>query len=101
MGELGEDARTEHEALGELLGQRRVDHVVVVGNGVNQSALESSAREHGVDVINVDNTDAAVNVLDMNIGRQDIVLVKASYADGLWRVAEGLLASSDEIEKNR
>ncbi|HIW92699.1 MAG TPA: UDP-N-acetylmuramoyl-tripeptide--D-alanyl-D-alanine ligase [Candidatus Corynebacterium avicola] len=96
MGELGDDGRDEHIALGEVLGQRRIDHVVVVGNGVNQSALVSSAEEQGLDVLHVDNTDGAINVLDLNAGSDDVVLVKASYADGLWRVASGLLAGEEK-----
>ena len=96
MGELGDDGRGEHIALGEVLGQRRIDHVVVVGHGINQSALVTSAEEQGLDVLHVDNTDGAVNVLDLNVSADDVVLVKASYADGLWRVASGLLAGDEK-----
>ncbi|MGO3361616.1 MAG: UDP-N-acetylmuramoyl-tripeptide--D-alanyl-D-alanine ligase [Corynebacterium sp.] len=96
MGELGDDAQTEHEQLGELLAKRMIGHAVVVGNGVNQNALAHAAQTHGVDVRQVDNVDAAVNFLDMNLGGDDVVLVKASQVDGLWHVAEGLLAGEDE-----
>lgn len=96
MAELGDGAREEHALLGEVLAQRRVGHAVVVGNGVNQSALAEAAEAHGVSVRQVENADAAVNFLDLNVEPNDVVLVKASYADGLWSVAEGLLAGAEE-----
>ncbi|MCJ7858604.1 UDP-N-acetylmuramoyl-tripeptide--D-alanyl-D-alanine ligase [Corynebacterium kalidii] len=96
MAELGDGARDEHARLGEVLAQRRVGHVVVVGNGVNQNALAESAEAHGVAVRRVENADAAVNFLDLNVEPNDVVLVKASYADGLWSVAEGLFAGEEE-----
>ncbi|MDN5581578.1 MAG: UDP-N-acetylmuramoyl-tripeptide--D-alanyl-D-alanine ligase [Corynebacterium sp.] len=96
MGELGDGAREEHALLGEVLAQRRIGNAVVVGNGVNQNALAESAEAHGVSVRQVENADAAVNFLDLNVGANDVVLVKASYADGLWSVAEGLFVGEEE-----
>lgn len=96
MGELGEDASEEHEELGRVLAQRRIDHAVIVGNGVNQHALATEARESGVDTHIVENIDGAVNYLDMSLNPQDVVLIKASYSDGLWAVAEGLLIGEDQ-----
>ena len=91
MGELGEDATDEHAELGRVLAQRRIDHAVIVGNGVNQHALATAARDSGVDTQTVENIDGAVNYLDISLNPQDVVLIKASYSDGLWAVAEGLL----------
>lgn len=92
MGELGDDATEEHAALGDVLGQRRIDNAVIVGNGVNQRALVDSAKRNGVHTHGVEDIDAAVNFLDQQLKENDVVLVKASYADGLWAVAHGLLA---------
>ena len=96
MGELGDDATEEHEELGHALSQRRIHHAVIVGNGVNQQALAHAAREDGVDTHVVENTDAAVNFLDFSMRETDVVLIKASYSDGLWAVAEGLLLGEEE-----
>ncbi|MCG7267114.1 UDP-N-acetylmuramoyl-tripeptide--D-alanyl-D-alanine ligase [Corynebacterium sp. ACRQJ] len=96
MGELGEDASDEHAELGHVLAQRRIDHAVIVGNGVNQRALANAARESGVETHVVENIDGAVNYLDMSLNPQDVVLIKASYSDGLWAVAEGLLIGEDQ-----
>lgn len=96
MAELGDGARDEHAHLGDVLAQRRIGHAVIVGNGVNQSALAETAEAHGVSVRQVENADAAVNFLDLNVEPNDVVLVKASYADGLWSVAEGLFVGEEE-----
>ena len=93
MGELGEDGSDEHTELGKFLASRRVDHAVIVGRGVNQRALSHSAKAEGVDSQLVDDIDAAVNLLDLQLRPNDVVLVKASYSDGLWGVAQGLLAN--------
>lgn len=92
MGELGDDGSGEHTELGRFLSARRIDHAIVVGRGVNQRALSQSAQAEGVDSRLVDDIDAAVNMLDLELRPKDVVLVKASYSDGLWGVAQGLLA---------
>ena len=69
---------------------------MIVGNGVNQRALANAARESGVETHVVENIDGAVNYLDMSLNPQDVVLIKASYSDGLWAVAEGLLIGEDQ-----
>ena len=65
---------------------------MIVGTGINQRAIADAAREHGVDTRSVEDVDAAVNFVDQHVKPKDVVLVKASYSDGLWAVAEGLLA---------
>ncbi|MDN8625065.1 MULTISPECIES: UDP-N-acetylmuramoyl-tripeptide--D-alanyl-D-alanine ligase [Corynebacterium] len=96
MGELGASATDEHYSIGEELGRYQINHVVVVGNGVNQRALAHGAKESGVDVTHVDDVDAAVDNVWSSVRPGDVVLIKASYSDGLWRVAEGLLSGQDE-----
>ncbi|QFQ02146.1 UDP-N-acetylmuramoyl-tripeptide--D-alanyl-D-alanine ligase [Corynebacterium urogenitale] len=93
MGELGDDGTEAHRELGEFLGSRNIDHAIIVGNGVNQRALTEAAKSVGIDTHLVENSDAAINMVDLELRPHDVVLVKASYADGLWAVAEGLLAS--------
>ena len=96
MGELGASATDEHYSIGEELGRHKINHVVVVGNGVNQRALAHGAKDSGVDVTHVDDVDAAVDNVWSLVRPDDVVLIKASYSDGLWRVAEGLLSGQDE-----
>ncbi|MDU7503446.1 MAG: Mur ligase family protein, partial [Corynebacterium kroppenstedtii] len=96
MGELGASATDEHYSIGEELGRHQINHVVVVGNGVNQRALAHGAKDSGVDVTHVDDVDAAVDNVWSLVRPDDVVLIKASYSDGLWRVAEGLLSGQDE-----
>lgn len=91
MGELGEDSAEEHRAIGELLARRQIDYAVIVGNGVYQQALADAAAEHGVNTFQVEDTDGAANYLGLSLKAGDVVLIKASYSDGLWAVAELLL----------
>lgn len=96
MAELGDDAQEEHARLGSVLAQRRIGQVVVVGNGVNQTELATATEKYGVPVQQVETAGAAVNYLGLNLEPDDVVLVKASYADGLWSVAEGLFVGEEE-----
>ncbi|MEJ4113315.1 UDP-N-acetylmuramoyl-tripeptide--D-alanyl-D-alanine ligase [Corynebacterium kroppenstedtii] len=96
MGELGASAIDEHYLIGQELGRHHVSHVVVVGNGVNQQALAHGAADSGVKVTHVDDVDAAIDSVWSSVRPRDVVLIKASYSDGLWRVAEGLLSGVDE-----
>lgn len=91
MGELGNDGTGEHHELGRFLGSRQIDHAIVVGQGANQKVLAQSAQSEGVETYLVDSIDAAVTMLGFRLQRRDVVLVKASYSDGLWAVAQGLL----------
>ena len=100
MGELGDDAIAAHEALAEVLDSRHIDHLVVVGDGPARSALAKAALNRGITTVSVADTDAAVDAVARAVRAGDVVLVKASYADRLWRVAEGLLAGS-ELKENK
>lgn len=100
MGELGDDAIGEHEALAEVLDSRHISHLVVVGDGPARSALAKAAQKRGINTVSVADTDAAISVVSRGARPGDVVLVKASYTDRLWRVAEGLLAGS-ELKENK
>ncbi len=90
MAELGEGTVAEHTALGHYLSTRGVREAVVVGEGAELDALADAARAEGVTVYRAADTDAAVAHLATVLHPGDVVLVKASYSDGLWRVADGL-----------
>jgi UDP-N-acetylmuramoyl-tripeptide--D-alanyl-D-alanine ligase len=93
MGELGESSREQHDALGRLAVRLDIDRLVVVGpeaGGIHAGAvLEGSWGEESVHVPDV---DAAVRLLNEQVEPGDVVLVKASRAARLERVADALLA---------
>lgn len=85
MRELGSTSADEHAAVGRLAAELGVDRVVVVGP--DAAAMTVGARwEIVADV------DAAVALLHAEVAAGDVVLVKASRAAGLERVAAALLA---------
>ena len=92
MRELGEIAVAEHEAVGRLAVRMGVDRLLVVGadaEPIHRAA--SSAGLRGSSTAFPD-ADAAIEVLRSEVRPGDIVLVKASRAAGLERVAAELLA---------
>jgi UDP-N-acetylmuramoyl-tripeptide--D-alanyl-D-alanine ligase len=98
MRELGESSREEHDAVGRLAVRLDISQLVVVGEPARPihlgACLEGSWGEESVFV--ADN-DEAVAWLREHLQPGDVVLVKASRAAALERVAEALL----EEEKGR
>jgi UDP-N-acetylmuramoyl-tripeptide--D-alanyl-D-alanine ligase len=95
MLELGPDAAAEHRAVGELARRLGVDRLVAVGDGARPLVAgwergEGRSREAARWV---GDADAALRELDGLVGPGDVVLVKASNAARLDRVAAGLLAA--------
>lgn len=88
MLELGDHSRAEHEAVGRLAVESDVDLVIAVGVGAKPIA--DGAAAGGGQVIEVEDADGAVAVVTKHARRGDAVLVKASRAVGLERVAEAL-----------
>jgi UDP-N-acetylmuramoyl-tripeptide--D-alanyl-D-alanine ligase len=92
MAELGTGAQTEHDALGRFATGLGVDRLVVVGPEAGPvhtaAAADGSWRGESVQVPDV---GAAVRLLRRELRPGDVVLVKASRAAGLERVAEALL----------
>lgn len=101
MGELGDNAIAEHEAVADELVKMQVDRLVVVGVDVNSHAMATSAERQGITTMTVDSADAAINVVDRELRPGDVVLVKASNAAGLWRVAEGLLHKQESAQPGK
>ena len=92
MRELGAASATEHDAIGRLAVRLDVSRLVVVGDAAKPmhmgAALEGSWGEESVFV---PDAAAALDLLRAQVAPPDIVLVKASRAAGLERVAAGLL----------
>ncbi|SNQ45646.1 UDP-N-acetylmuramoyl-tripeptide--D-alanyl-D-alanine ligase [Frankia canadensis] len=93
MGELGDAADDEHDALGRLAARLGVDRLVAVGSATRR--VDEAARRDGawtgesVWVADVDEAVAAVVALARP---DDAVLVKASRSYGLERVAADVVA---------
>jgi UDP-N-acetylmuramoyl-tripeptide--D-alanyl-D-alanine ligase len=93
MAELGAAAATAHRELGAAAALIGVHQLVVVGTaaqGIADGAIEAGLESSRVIV--VDGVADAVSVLEKDLARGDVVLVKASRSADLQRVAEALLA---------
>jgi UDP-N-acetylmuramoyl-tripeptide--D-alanyl-D-alanine ligase len=89
MLELGDHARDEHERIGRLAVECGIDFVIAVGAGA-QPIAEGARVAGGDKVIEVDDADGALAEVSEHARPGDAVLVKASRAVGLERVAEAL-----------
>jgi UDP-N-acetylmuramoyl-tripeptide--D-alanyl-D-alanine ligase len=87
MRELGDHSEAEHAALGRLASELAVDLVVAVGAVAPAIRSGAAAPTH---VVEVADADGALAALEGTLGPDDAVLVKASRAVGLERVAEVL-----------
>lgn len=85
MRELGEGSAAAHAAAGRLAADLGVDRVVGVGDGAR--GIVAAA---GPGAALVPDVDAAVALLEDGLSPGDVVLVKASRAVGLDRVADRL-----------
>nr|WP_255549631.1 UDP-N-acetylmuramoyl-tripeptide--D-alanyl-D-alanine ligase [Corynebacterium sp. TAE3-ERU12] len=98
MGELGDSAEVEHQRLAGVLARRGVHHLVAVGDSPAVRALLATAEDAGITSVSAPDVDTAVRAVTDLAQPNDVVLVKASYAGGLWRVAEGVLADERNDE---
>ncbi len=91
MGELGEAAAEEHRRVGELAARLGVDRLVVVGPDA-AGIHDAAGREPGWagETVHVPDVPAALDLLRAELRPEDVVLVKASRAAGLERVALAL-----------
>ena len=92
MRELGEASVAEHDAIGRLAVRLDVSRLVVVGQDARPMHLAAQMEgSWGEESVFVPDADAAVDLLRREMRPGDVVLVKASRAAGLERVAEALL----------
>jgi UDP-N-acetylmuramoyl-tripeptide--D-alanyl-D-alanine ligase len=93
MRELGAASADEHVAVGRLARRLGVDRLVVVGEaarGIHTGAVAEGAVD-GEESVLVPAAEDALVLLRAALGPGDVVLVKASRAAALERVATGLL----------
>jgi UDP-N-acetylmuramoyl-tripeptide--D-alanyl-D-alanine ligase len=97
MRELGESAASEHDGVGRLAVRLDVSRLVVVGDGARAMHLGAGLEgSWGEESVFVPDAEAAVELLRSELQEGDVVLVKASRAAGLERVAQALL-DADEV----
>lgn len=94
MRELGEMSTHCHEAIGRLAAEVGVGHLVLVGPGADPMAAgaRSLAGWRG-ETVQLADTDAACREVPGAVPPGAVVLVKASRALGLERVAEAVVAA--------
>jgi UDP-N-acetylmuramoyl-tripeptide--D-alanyl-D-alanine ligase len=95
MAELGSISAEEHERVGELLARLGIDVLIAVGEEARLTAL--GAEREGVEperILLCDGVDQAVEAVRAMARPGDLVLVKASRAARLERVAEALRGSA-------
>jgi UDP-N-acetylmuramoyl-tripeptide--D-alanyl-D-alanine ligase len=100
MAELGPASDEAHDRIGRLCIRLGVDGLVVVG--AEAAAIRNAADLEGFygrgELFLVDDAEEAVEVLRPRLRAGDAVLVKASRAVGLERVAEALTPPADAGE---
>ncbi|MDQ3274747.1 MAG: UDP-N-acetylmuramoyl-tripeptide--D-alanyl-D-alanine ligase [Actinomycetota bacterium] len=98
MRELGAVSRESHEAIGRLAVRLGLAQLVVVGEGARPLHLGAAgAGSWDGESVFVPDVDAASRFLEAGLRAGDVVLVKASQAARLDRVATALLSPSSVI----
>ncbi|WP_441957278.1 UDP-N-acetylmuramoyl-tripeptide--D-alanyl-D-alanine ligase [Mycolicibacterium houstonense] len=103
MAELGDDAITEHDAIGRLAVRLDVSRLIVVGTGRTMNAMHHGAvmeGSWGSESTMVDDADAALALLRAELRPGDVVLVKASNSVGLGALADALVAAEGAADRN-
>lgn len=92
MLELGDESMAEHDEIGRLAVRLNVSRLVCVGPGARVMHLGAATEGSWSDeTVHVADADAAIALVQAEIGPGDVVLVKASRGVGLERVAFALL----------
>lgn len=95
MRELGPASEAAHLEVGSAAAHGGVDALVVVGD--DAGPIHRGAQESGLTgSVLVPDVTAAVEWLDQHLREGDVVLVKASRADGLERVAHALTTTGGD-----
>jgi UDP-N-acetylmuramoyl-tripeptide--D-alanyl-D-alanine ligase len=104
MAELGDESRASHEEIGALAAGTGITGLIVVGKEA-EPILDGALARNGAgtewrgEAISVPDGPAAVAALRGRLAGGDVVLVKASHAAGLERVAAALLSQPDLVKE--
>jgi UDP-N-acetylmuramoyl-tripeptide--D-alanyl-D-alanine ligase len=92
MRELGEASSAEHDAVGRLAVRLDVNRLVAIGSAARATHLGAAHEGSWADEAAwVPDIETALDLLREQLRPGDVVLVKASRAAGLERLAESLL----------
>jgi UDP-N-acetylmuramoyl-tripeptide--D-alanyl-D-alanine ligase len=92
MRELGDSSLDQHDAIGRLAVRLDISRLVCIGQATKVMHLAASNEgSWGEESTWVPDTDAAIELLDVQVQPGDVVLVKASRSVGLEVVADHLL----------
>jgi UDP-N-acetylmuramoyl-tripeptide--D-alanyl-D-alanine ligase len=91
LGELGAAQEQAHRDIGALAARLGIDRLVAVGEQARP--MLSGADPGRPASVLVPDVPAALELLHAELAAGDVVLIKASRASGLERIADGLLAS--------
>jgi UDP-N-acetylmuramoyl-tripeptide--D-alanyl-D-alanine ligase len=92
MRELGDSSNADHDALGRIAVRLDVNRLVAVGSAAKAIHLGAAHEGSWADEAAwVPDIEAALDLLREHLRPGDVVLVKASRAAGLERLAEALL----------
>lgn len=95
MRELGPTSAAEHDAIGRLCVRLNISRLIAVGPGAKPIHMGAAHEgSWGEESMAVDDVAGALTVLREQVRPGDVVLVKASRAEGLERVAAGLLGEA-------
>jgi UDP-N-acetylmuramoyl-tripeptide--D-alanyl-D-alanine ligase len=93
MRELGDSSSADHDALGRIAVRLDVNRLLAVGSAARAIHLGAAHEGSWADEAAwVPDIEAALDLLRKQLRPGDVVLVKASRAAGLERLAEALLA---------
>ncbi|HEX8099278.1 MAG TPA: UDP-N-acetylmuramoyl-tripeptide--D-alanyl-D-alanine ligase [Actinomycetota bacterium] len=99
MAELGPIATEEHERIGELVVRLGIDSLITVGPEAR--IIAGAAQREGLEahrIVICDDVPEAVAAVRGLARSGDLVLVKASRAAGLERVADALTSNETPLE---
>ncbi len=96
MLELGDGSRDEHDRLGRLAVRLDIARLLAVGEGARPIHMGAAHEgSWGDESAWVPDVDTAIGLLAEQVRPGDVVLVKASRAGGLERIAEAVLVGGD------
>ncbi len=93
MLELGEMSPSAHDRIGRALSDLGIDVLIAVGDGAAMLA-EGARAVGGVEVHQVDDVDAAHDLLSVTTREDDVILLKSSRDSGLRYLGDRLVAES-------
>jgi UDP-N-acetylmuramoyl-tripeptide--D-alanyl-D-alanine ligase len=101
MAELGAAERREHERIGELAAELDIARVVTVGDTARPIGTAAALQRswHG-EAQAVSDADAAIAALQDGLDAGDVVLVKASRAASLERVALAIAEDGEHAARS-